>query len=136
MMNLYLASEYDTRRGFGAYCAFYEQDGQHALRSWRTQQKATEDSLALECACDALEQLTHIVPVVVYTQNHTLLKGCVEHIGDRRRKMAMGLPVAHAQLWQYLDRHIDEWAGYPVGLEWRLGSHPLVEREIKRLMIR
>ena len=91
-MNLYLASEYDTRRGFGAYCAFYEQDGQHALRSWRTQQGATNDSLALEAACDSLEQLTHIVPVVVYTQNHALLKGCVEHIGERRRKMAMGLP--------------------------------------------
>lgn len=134
-MNLYLASEYDYKRGYGAYCAFYEQDNQHVLRGWRTQQKGTEDSLALEGACDALEQIVNIIPIVIYTENHTLLKGCVDYIGERRRKMSMGQPVAHAQLWLYLDRHIDEWAGYNVLLEWKLGTHPCAKKELERLMI-
>lgn len=134
-MNVYLASEYDYKRGYGAYCAFYEQDNQHVLRGWRTQQKATEDSLALEAACDALEQIVNIIPIVIYTENHTLLKGCVEYIGERRRKMSMGQSVNHARLWQYLDRHIDEWAGYNVALEWRLGSHSYAKKELSRLMV-
>lgn len=135
MMNLYLASDYNTTRGYGAYCAFYEHNGQHALRSWRTQQKATDDSLALEAAIDSLEQITHIVPVTVFTQNHTLLKG-IDYIGERRRKMSMGLPVNHARLWQYLDRHIDEWAGYNIALTWQYGSHPLAVGELKKVMMR
>lgn len=135
-MNIYLLSAFDARRHFGAYCAFYEYNGQHALRSWRTQQKATEDSLALECATDALEQLTHIIPCTIYLQNHYVLKGCTTHWVERQQKMNTQMQVPHVKLWQYLDRHIDEWISHAVPLTWQFGTHPLAQKEMARLMVR
>ena len=135
-MIIYLASEYNPQRGYGAYCAFYEHDGQHALRSWRTQQKATDDSLALECAIDSLEQITHAIPITLYTTNHYLLKGCMTHWLERQQKMNSQMAVPHVKLWQYLDRHLIEWQSHGLPLEWQFGTCAYVEKEIKRLMVR
>lgn len=135
-MNLYLASEYNYKRGYGAYCALFEEGNQHVLRGWRTQQKATDDSLALDCAIDALEQFTHIIPVTVYTQNHYLLKGCTTHWLERVQKMNTQMPVPHVKLWQFLDRHLDEWLSHNVPLEWKLGTHSIAQKELARLMVK
>lgn len=135
-MNLYLASSFDEKRGFGAYCVLYEGDGQQMIHRWQPTGRCTPDSLALECATDAFEQVTHIVPLAIYSQNATLLRGATDYLPERRYRMANQLPVNHAHLWLLLDRHIDEWVSQQVTLEWKQGSHPLVVNELKRLMLR
>lgn len=135
-MNLYLASSFDEKRGFGAYCAFYDLNGQHALRGWRQQGRGTPDSLALENAIDSITQITHVIPLTVYTTNAYLLKGCTEDLPYRRSAMWRGKPVPHVKLWVLVDRFIDEWVSQQVALEWKQGTHPMVAGELKRLMLR
>lgn len=127
MMNLYLASN-----EYRVYVALYEQDGQTIVRRWSHVGKCTPDSLALENALDAITQMTYIVPLVIFSQNATLIKGATDYLPERRYRMANQLPVNHAHLWLLLDRHIDEWLSYRVPLEWRQGSHPKALAQLQR----
>lgn len=92
--------------------------------------------MALECAIDAITQLTHVIPLTIYTTNAYLLKGCTEDAPRRRLAMQMEKPVPHVKLWVLVDRFIDEWISQQVILEWRQGSHPMIMRELQRLMVR
>jgi len=121
MIEVYTDGGCSGNPGPGGWAYLIVDDRELPLENWGAEESTTNNRMELQAVIAALEKVSHISAITVYTDSQYVQKGITEWIKKWKSmgwKTSAKKPVKNQDLWRHLDALSD---GLPITWVWVKG---------------